>query len=307
MTAPHRTALGTRLVEFFVGAQSADSARLEPIPGTIAPLRRAVHPRIRSRRIEVTREGGRRRLRRLVAVLSVVAVTGVGAGALYSPLLGVRHVRITGARRTGGAEVQSAAGLGSAQPMVGVDTKALSSRLRALPWVATAQVRREWPSTVRIVLTERTPVATMATTAPCGASECAAVVDASGRVLASAPAVEARAAGLVTVVGVGPVGAVGSRTDAGVAGALAVAAALPASLHPRVTAVTAAPDGEITLHLTSVAAQPEAVVLLGGPDRVAEKLTAAATVLADVKPDGIETIDVRVPEAPALTRSGHGG
>jgi cell division protein FtsQ len=256
------------------------------------------------RRIEVTREGGRRRLRRLIAALSMASAVGLAAAVAYSPLLGVRHVRIAGAQRTTEADVRSAVHLGAGRPMVDVDGPALAGRLRALPWVATARVTRRWPATVRIDLTERRPVATLATTAPCGAPDCAALVDATGRVLALVTAAEARAEGVVAVTSVPPAGAPGSRTDAAAAGALTVAAALPVSLHRRVTAVAAGPDGEVTLHLTAMVTQPAPVVLLGPPDRVADKLTAAATVLTAVKQDGLVTIDVRVPEAPALTRSG---
>ena len=285
-------------------ASDASSRRGGGARGGGASPRPFVHPRILDRRIEVIREGGRRRLRRLVAAASVVAAIGLAAAVAYSPVLGVRHVRIAGAQRTTEAEVRSVVHLGADRPMVEVDAQALAGRLRALPWVATARVTREWPSTVRISLTERAAVATLTTTAPCGAPDCVAVVDASGRVLALAPGAEARAAGLVAVTTGAPAGTAGSSLDASAGGALAVAAALPVSLHRRVTSIDAAPDGEVTLHLTPMAAQPAPTVLLGRPDRVADKLTAAATVLAAVKPDGIVTIDVRVPEAPALTRSG---
>jgi cell division protein FtsQ len=41
-----------------------------------------------------------------------------------------------------------------------VDLGAARAAVEALPWVATASVRREWPGTLRIALTEEVPVAT---------------------------------------------------------------------------------------------------------------------------------------------------
>jgi hypothetical protein len=46
---------------------------------------------------------------------------------------------------------------------------------------------------------------------------------------------------------------------------------------------------------------PGVVVQLGDDEHLQQKLTAAQAVLSQVRPASVRTIDVRVPEAPALT------
>ena len=56
-----------------------------------------------------------------------------------------------------------AAGLDGHPLMIRVDTRRLEQRLDALPWVATATVARDWPSTVGISVRERVPAAVVTT------------------------------------------------------------------------------------------------------------------------------------------------
>jgi hypothetical protein len=60
--------------------------------------------------------------------------------------------------------------------------------------------------------------------------------------------------------------------------------------------VVAAPDG-VELRL-----RPDAVVRLGAPDALEEKLRSVRTVLGTVDPRTVATIDVRDPATPVLTR-----
>jgi len=73
--------------------------------------------------------------------LRTVLVSGVGAQVHPDQLLAVARPRL-------------AAGF------LRLDLGALRADLEALPWVASAAVRREWPGTLRIVVREEVPVAT---------------------------------------------------------------------------------------------------------------------------------------------------
>ncbi len=125
------------------------------------------------------REQGRRRLRFFLTIVGILIVAAGGWGITRSPLLTVRHVRITGSSQTPVAAVRAAAGLAHHRQMVDLDPGAMSRAVGALPWVNTVKVRRHWPSTVSLTITERRPVA--ATADRRGGW---AVVDATGRVLA---------------------------------------------------------------------------------------------------------------------------
>jgi hypothetical protein len=76
--------------------------------------------------------------------------------------------------------------------MLGLDTAAAARRIEALPWVAVAHVARQWPSTVTVVLTERSAVAVVAqdivgqdAVAGVAAGAPTVLVDDTGRVLST--------------------------------------------------------------------------------------------------------------------------
>ena len=269
-----------------------------------------IDPRVAARLAEVEEERRseelrvRRRRAQLVLVAFGIAVGGVGL--LLSPVLGAHTVDVVGAARTPQAEVVAASRLDRSDPLVRLEAGRVESRIKALPWVDLAKVERQWPRRVRITVTERSPVAV----APCGAGRC--VVDATGRVLApvvSDVAIEMAidVSMLPLVTEVAPGGVPGSSLPAASMPALTVALALPDALKPLVREVRGAGSGvELTLRSPGRDRNPP-VVRLGDAARAGDKLTAAATVLSKLGSGGLvglDVLDVRVPEAPALTRSG---
>ncbi|HWC12591.1 MAG TPA: FtsQ-type POTRA domain-containing protein [Acidimicrobiales bacterium] len=247
-----------------------------------------VDPRLRQRWVETRRQEGRRRLRIVVGVLSVGVLGGASWGATRSPLLDVDRVVVEGAARTGAAAVRDASAIRSGQALLDVDPGAAVRRIRTLPWVQRAELRRDWPGTVRIRVTERAPVAV--TRANGGGW---ALVDRSARVLGVVPEAPP---GLAVVDGLPEAGAPGTDLGGGATEAIAVLDALPPALAPRVAAVAVGAEG-ISLRLA-----PGGEVRLGTADAVEEKLRAALTVLGVVDGHTVATLDVRIPAAPVLTR-----
>ncbi|MFN8039270.1 MAG: FtsQ-type POTRA domain-containing protein [Acidimicrobiales bacterium] len=248
-----------------------------------------IDPRIRARRDEVARGAGRRRRRVLLALLVVVAVGAAAFGLSRTPLLDVDDLGITGAAQTPADQVVAAAGIQLGQPLVGVDEGSAAARVERLPWVRSASVTRGWDGHVGIDVTERTAELQMAD----GAGGFLAL-DGDGRVLGAG----ARPApGVPAVEGLAPA-PVGTTVDPRVRDAVTVARALPPSLRTRVTAIRLLDRGAIELGL-----RPAGRVRFGPAEAVPAKVQALVTIFGQVDLRDLCGIDLRVPEAPVLTRS----
>ncbi|HZD03803.1 MAG TPA: FtsQ-type POTRA domain-containing protein, partial [Longimicrobiales bacterium] len=79
--------------------------------------------------------------------------------ALRSPFLSVEEVSISGAARSHPGAVLSSLGMGEGTPLISVDTVRLAAAMEEDPWVAEAEVSRDWPRRLVVSVTERAPVA----------------------------------------------------------------------------------------------------------------------------------------------------
>jgi cell division protein FtsQ len=259
---------------------SSTRARARPRP--------PIDPRIKQRRIEVTRREGRRRLRIITALVAMIMAIVIAVLLVRSPVLDVDHIVIVGAQHATVDEVVRAAALDRHRLMIDVHSDVIAHRLGAVPWVARATVERRWPATVRITLRERVPVASV----PAKGGGWA-IVDVGGRVLAHQAA---PLADRVQITGGIPAGGVGSVVARPVVDALKVAAAVPPELRPKVSVIGVATDG-IELHLV-----PIGVAKIGSTDQLDAKLDAVLTMLQRANLADLAVLDVRVPGAPVLTR-----
>lgn len=251
----------------------------------------AIDPRIRARRIRVQRDEGRGRLGRLIAVVAVVAVVAGSVAALRSPLLDVDQVVVLGEGRTNVATIVWASGVRRGSPMGGLKLAASSRRVASLPWVLRATVQRRWPGTVRIVVTERQPLAEIRRNRTSWF-----LVDRTGRLLAPVPAARS---GLVQLSGTAS-GLVGTWLGAGWTDALRVTASLPDDLRPQVASVrrVADPLGRGT----GLVLRDGLVIELGTGESTRAKLSALETLLAQPDRHCFASINLQVADAPALTR-----
>lgn len=120
-----------------------------------------VGPRL-AERAQAQRSARRRaRLRSLsIVALALVPVLLLAWVLLSSPLLSVRTVEVVGATRLTPDAVLSVAAVQRDTPLARLDTVAVHDRVAALGPVERVRVVRAWPRTVRLVVTERVPVAT---------------------------------------------------------------------------------------------------------------------------------------------------
>lgn len=169
-------------------------------------------PGFRSRRRArgMTRTNGKWRLLAalfLAGGLAYGAAVGGQIGQLFTQLedgveavtvaagFGVKRITVAGQQHTSDAEIAKALEAGPSTNMLAFDTDAAKARLEQVSWIKHAQVMRLLPSTLQVVIEERTPFAVW----QIGGRTY--VIDTEGVVLT--PAVREAYAGLPLVVGDG--------------------------------------------------------------------------------------------------------
>lgn len=108
-----------------------------------------------------------------------MAVAGVAAGVLavlggltwlllFSTVLGVRTIEVSGATITNADDVRRLADVSPGTPLARIDLDAVATRVAGLPAVDTVTVSRVWPGTIDIRIVERTPLFAIETPAGTG-------------------------------------------------------------------------------------------------------------------------------------------
>jgi cell division protein FtsQ len=279
------------------GSEAAELFDIDD-PSGLSPI----DPRIRDRRVAVTRAEGRRRLRILLIAVSVFSVIGIAWLVVQSPFLALESVNVHGASRETKAAVEAAAGVRERTALLFVDTGAVARRVEKLPWVADAKVHRNLPDELEITVVERLPVAWARRGVPSGSPPgtlgVAVLIDRSGRVLGDEPQPPV---GLPELVGLPRVPKRGDRIEP--TRAATALAQLPDALRAQ-TGSLHRRGGEAVLKLVALpgGALPAAgEVRLGNFEAIGPKGAAALAVLDQLTLEGEEVgyIDVRVPGAPA--------
>lgn len=247
-----------------------------------------IEPRLRARRIEVARDQGRKRLRRVAMVVAVLLVGAAAFAVTRSALLDVDRIEVRGAGTTE-AQVRDALGISLGRPMTSVDPGAATARLEELPAIESASITRSWPSTVVVTVTPRRVVASVGSgsSAMAVAADGIAVAPLGGREDLPAIAGPAVAAG----------SSVGPQRQL-VAGALAE---VPPEVRAEIAEASIA-QGQITFELV------DGIEVTWGDDRQhAAKSDALLALLDQADRDTIEAIDLSVPRAATLNRNNGAG
>jgi cell division protein FtsQ len=227
----------------------------------------------------VRRFMARARRRRLRAALpwavtaGALLVVGVLVWLVYgTSVLGVRRVEVVGTDSLTPLQIEQAAAVRMQQPLAGVDLERIRGRVEGLPAVDRAVVSRGWPSTVRIEVVERTPLAAV----PVGTQFL--LIDAEGvafRTVARRP----RGLPLARLAAPGP-------KDINTRSALTVLASLTTELREQLVSIAVPAPAQVTLGL-----QKDRTVFWGDETQ-SETKAQVATALLGRKGD---TIDVSAP------------
>ncbi|MBO0873626.1 MAG: FtsQ-type POTRA domain-containing protein [Pseudonocardia sp.] len=220
----------------------------------------------------------------------LVVLAGVAVGGrevlLHSERFQVADVEVLGiapADSDGGgldpARVRAAAGIGQGVPLLSVDLADVQRRVATIPEVASVHASRSWPSTVRLAVTARTPVAEAAS--PSGLRG----VDATGTAFREAP-LDGPPLPRLSAATVAPGD---PSTEAG----LAVLASLTPSLREKLQVVEASGPAAVTLRLAG-----GKQVRWGSPERSDRK----AAVLGVLMSQRGSVYDVSAPDLPTIRR-----
>lgn len=108
--------------------------------------------------------GRRRTLRSLALLLLLLGAVAAGVWLVFfSRYVTADRVVVVGNASVGQLRVERAADVPTGTPLARVDLGAVRHRVEAIAAVRSADVSRSWPHTVRIDVTERTPVAVVET------------------------------------------------------------------------------------------------------------------------------------------------
>jgi cell division protein FtsQ len=237
-----------------------------------------------------------RRRRTARPLLAAAIVTTVVGGAIWlgyaSPLLRLDTVSVKGTSRLSAGDVLAAARVRTGRSLLAVPAEEIRRRVARLAPVASVRVTRAWPHGLVIDVTERTPVATVASGA--GPDGAVVLLDAQGVAFAAAPlSSTTRSAGsgggLVDLRVAAP--ALGATTPAAVA-ALRVWAGLPPAVRDEVRWMSADAADDVSFSLAR-----GATVVWGSADDGADKLAVLVSLLR--RPAA--TYDVSTPSI-AVTR-----
>ena len=208
-----------------------------------------------------------------------------------------------GAERLTNEYLQRAAAVPVDSTLLRVDTNGVTQRLQENPWIATIDVKREFPSTLVLVITEREPVAAVAVQADITSETVEQwLISDNGLWLGVAEGPESNV--LITEEDlneykrftdvdhtVKPV--VGEVTeDEGILNALAILKGFSPQMNSLVSSIYAPDRNKTTLSLTN-----NVIVTFGAAEDIEAKEKAIITLLND-HPETLISINVRVADRP---------
>jgi cell division protein FtsQ len=222
------------------------------------------------------RLSGRTKLAVAIAA-AVIVLAGTIWAVAFSPVFGVRTVDVSGLRTLTRAQVVHAAAIKHGTPLMRLDSEAVQRRVAAIPDVESVDVSTSWPSTVRIVVVERTPVAYIAR------GEAFSLIDAHGTAYRTRTTRPTSLPLLVLPTG----DAAGA--SATYRAAATVATALPARVRSKVNSIQALTADSVTLLMDD-----QRVVRWGSANNNEQKAHVLQALLSQPNTQ----IDVTNPEMP---------
>jgi cell division protein FtsQ len=219
-----------------------------------------------------------------LAVLSLLLLVSLAFVTTVSPLFHAKTIAVQGETQLKEGQILEIAKVDTGTNILWLSGSAVSDRLEAEPWIASAKVTKRYPSTLTIVVAEHRAVAQM------GTAHDWTLIGEDGSALQTSR----RASELPEIQGAAAPG-LGSRDERSTPAAKAVAALTPATLAA-VERVIIEDDGTLRMIL-----RDGGKVEYGSADQFVEKGQAIGGVVTWSAENGakIKTLDVTAPSAPA--------
>ncbi|NNE74213.1 MAG: FtsQ-type POTRA domain-containing protein [Acidimicrobiales bacterium] len=246
------------------------------------------HPRFRARHRTVNRTLEAQRWRRWWVAAGPLVFACVVLGVARTNVVDVDQINVAGVAQLDPEVVRTVSGITLGTQQVDLDLDAAVARVRALPWVASATVTRNWPSAVDITVVERLPLGVVP-----AAEGGYLLVDLSGHAIEARPDPAAwPVIDMATPVTAGP----GEVVELAVP-ALAAIDAMPFDLEPWTEGFSIDDRGAIVVQLVQ---GPTAN--LGDERDLVAKFVSLATVLTRVETQCLASIDISVADSPVVKR-----
>ena len=268
----------------FTGARRGGSTGTADVPLTAraarSRLRAARRARKQYERSEVRRFTSRSRRRRniwLAAAGTVVALVAFVLVGVYSPLMALKNIEVTGTERIPAADIVQALDAQLDTPLPLIDFAEVKQELSEFSLIRSYVTESRPPNTLVVRIVEREPIGSIASAAGFD------LVDAAGVVITSG---EARAEGYPVV------DAAGGASGAGFQAAVAVIGALPEGIRTQLDTVTAATKDDVTLTLAGGAR-----VVWGNSERAEYKAVVLSALLVSHPVGSVTEYDVSSPDS----------
>ena len=134
-------------------------------------------------------------MRQLIVVLVLAVIAGLVWTVWFSSVLAIRQTRVAGVVGMLADLVVEAGRVPIGQPLIRLDTEAVADRVRAMPWVESADVTRAWPGDAVLSVRSRVPIAVVGSEGV-GADRFGVAFDPPGALPTGLPAARARGAAL---------------------------------------------------------------------------------------------------------------
>jgi len=197
----------------------------------------------------------------VAAALVLVLAGTLGWVVFYSSALGLEHIEVRGARALSAATVEEVLAIPDGTPLARVDLAAAEAALENITQIESASLTRDWPRTLVVQLSERTPVAAVDVAGQTW------LLDRFGVLFAQVSAVPQGVVSL-RVAAPGP-------DDRATSAAIEVIQALPPAVSAILVQILADSPNEIELELTD-----GRTVIWGGPDNSVRKSEILTGLLA---------------------------